>query len=592
MLSAPYKSQRKRRRRKKQTAATTITGIAVQSEDASAPQASDAIDDLKELASQEQRPLFRLNDTFLGQEADVEAAMLLKQFSEDTDVSKRKEHEVAFFTKNIGLADPVAVQAAIAAAANSEIEADVDVLPTPSTVRVSYPEEGPQFASSYLQVDDKPLVQPCQRTPIEFDQQLLFLPEMAVPHTTSSDDVEASATTHQRKRDPADEGLFVHQQPELVNRNHEMMINRLMEEQADHWLNSYGRKLAHLASFLADQRPFKSEGGRKIRSIVYPMTSVEASTAVYAIHDNVLKVCIRSLLFERHPMFSEEQLIAHNVEQLYEQYVARRHTDDVAGLRLKLDVLRKLITCKAPAHGDRDATKTSERRGDHSLHRNELRVLRNRLHREEKADRDLLQNLLQEWRALKEIREKQESQKTQLRLVIKTREVDAAQDEIDWEYRFNLELNEIYEEAMEFYHQERQVQRSIANVDGASGGDFEPIQKAHRPDMDDIRSQLLDIFANSVRSPGEQLIELELIKGGVAGDGQRAANIRSDIARYAVTLIIDDHEVGSVKSSRMDHSGRVYFNEIFTIRLVSKFPETINVLVSRWYSPFYSLFGQ
>lgn len=581
MLSAPHKSKRKRRRRKKPPVASAASAATadVQSEDGSPPQSANAIgadgELPPELAATEQ-PIFpQLNEHFLRQEAEIETAMLLKKFNEDTDHSTRKEFEIAFFTSSIGLEDGATDQRT-----EGEIEADVDVLPTPSSVRTMHPDDGPQYASSYLHDDDKCLVEPYQKTSIEFDEQLLFLPELSVSTEKQprQPDIEAvaAAACH---RMPANEGLFVHEQPELVNRNHAQMINRLVEEHAWHWLDADGQQIAHLASFLSDRRPFKSDGGRKMRPVLYPFTSVETSSAAYALQDKVLKIRIQDLLFEQHPSYSQEQLIARKVEQLYNQYAMRRQTDVVAGLQMKLDVLRQLITSSAPMHSGEDSVRSSATDDScNRTQRNELRDLRNRLHREEKTDRDILQGLLQEWRALKMIREKQKMNQTQLRLVIKTREVDAADDEQNWNYRFNLEMNEIYEEAMEFYREERRLQQTIVNLDG-SVGDIEQLQKTRRPDLDEIRQQLHDIYANCVRPPGEQIVDFELVKSG-ASDG--AAKMPSDMTKYVVQLMLDDKEVSSVRTSRMDQNGRVHLNELFSIRLITKIPDNIRILVSKW----------
>lgn len=345
MLAAPNKSKRKRRRRKKPSIANAVSTASAggQSEDGSPPQSAKPIgiaDELQPELPATEQPLFRrLNDNFLRQEAEIEAAMLLKKFSEDTDLSKRKECEIAFFTSSTGLEELAADHRT-----SVDIEADVDVLPTPSSVRTTYRDDGPQFASSYLHDDDKSIVEPCQKATIEFDEQLLFLPDLTVAASspTGKQDVEATLAADSRLS-AADEGLFVHDGPELVSRNRAQMINRLTEENALHWLESNGEQMAHLVSFRADHWTFKSEGGRKMRPVLYPTTSVETTSAAYALQDKVLKIRIQDVMFEQHPSYSEEQLIARRVEQLYNQYAMRRQADVVSGLHAKLEVLRKLI---------------------------------------------------------------------------------------------------------------------------------------------------------------------------------------------------------------------------------------------------------
>lgn len=571
MLSASHKSKRKRRRRKK-TAAVPSRSESVTSPRPQSPTAT-VPDELPPELLQPDQPLFpRLHDDFLREEAEIETAMLLKNFSNESDLAKRKEYEIAFFTSCIEPDDGRQQDADLETGSRDDM---MDVLPTPSSVRTTtYRDDGPQLAASYFNDDDKPLIEPMHKLSAYFDESLLFVPDLALMLPKIKDIESADATYH---RSYEEEGLFIHAKPDILERNRAQMINRLLEENATHWLDSKNVDLVGLVSFPSDRMLFKSDGGRKIRPILFPVTSVESSSAAFAMQDKTLKIQIHDIVFEQHPSYNAEQSIARRVEFLYQQYVTRRQNDVVANLQVKLDVLRKLVS--STVQNNPDSTRSgSTDDTTHRNHKNELRDLRNRLHREEKTDRDIARNLMQEWKALKELREKQGSNQTSLKLVIKTREIDADEDEHEWNYRFNLELNEIYEEAMESYRDERRQQKAEAKVK-VEGGDFEQIQKARRPDMEEVRMQLNDIFASGVRPPGEQLIDFELVKrSGVAElEKLKAA---TDLTKYVIRLLLDDKEVSAVRTTRMDINGHVHLNELFSIRLVTKIPDNINISVS------------
>lgn len=597
MLSAPHKNRKKRRRRKKGppgVSANQQNDTPRSAQPPSTTKATSAAESPQSVLPEQ--PLFpQMNENFLCQEAEIETAMLLKKFGEESDVSKRKEYEIAFFTNSIGPDKFLTVdkedeeQQEQIPQSDADIEthrdASMDILPTPSSVRTQYNDDGPQLAASYFHDDDKSIIEPYQSMPILYDENLLFLPDL-VPAPIGPRDIETPTSTSEWHRRLADEGIFVNEKPELVNRNRAQMINRFIEENAIQWLETESKDIAYLITFLADKKSFKSDGGKKIRPILYPLTTVEASSATHALQDKVLKIQIQDIIFEQHPSYSKEQVLARKIEQLYLQYASRRQIDVVAGLRIKLDVIRKLITNSGnvPNPGGDSLRSASTEDGTIRGHKNELRDLRNRLHREEKMDRDIAQNLMQEWLALKQLRDKQGTQQTILRLIIKTREVDADEDDHEWNYRFNLELNEIFDEAMEFYRDERRAQKDEWSVrrkdDGDGGRDFEPIHKECRPDLEVIRSQLSDIYANSVRAPGEHIIDFELVKGASGTADIDQSKVRNDLTKYVIRLLLDDKEVGAVKATRMDINGRVHLNELFSIRLVTKIPDNIKIMVS------------
>lgn len=581
MLSAPHKIRRKRRRRKKPTVPSqsgSISPTVVPDELPSEPEIPD-------------QPLYpKLSEEFLREEVEIETAMLLKRFGKESDLSKRKELEIAFFIGSIGPDETVNEHN------DAEIEAlreeSMDILPTPSSIRTTYPypEEGPKLASSYLHDDDATIIEPIQKQKVHFDEDLLFIPDLTLAKVAK--DVESSVNGGW-VRNIADEGIFVNEKPILSSRNLNQLINRFIEDNSLHWLTSDNTDIANMIQFVTGNRLFTSNCGKKIRPILFPITSVATSSA-YVLQDKILKIQIQDIQFEEHPSYNAEQTIVRKIEKLYEEYASRRQSDIVGEIQAKLDVMRKLVTSTAQNHSDslrpRRATTTAS--GDESAsnrsHRSELRDLRNRLHREEKADRDIAQNLMKEWLALKEIREKQGNNRTALKLVIKTSNVNASDDERVWEYRFNFEFNEIFEEAMEFYREERRKQKEQARKQKDSPN-FEPLQKVRRPDLDEIRRQLFDIYSNSVRPPGEQIVDFELDWRNGTVDTQKMKSA-TDLTKYVIRLLLDDKEVSSVKTTKMDRNGRVHLNELFSIKMVTKLPENMKIWVSLHTTYFYEYF--
>lgn len=578
MLSAPSKSRRRRRRRRKQSISAVGTAAVASSSNHEADKSPPG-----EMQQMHRTLQPKVTNEFLNEEAAIETAMLVKHFNKDTVLERQRERAIEFFTGNIewNETESLAGETDVDEEIQANKEEATDVVPMPSSVRTTaYPDDGPQLASSYLNEGVDNVIEPFGRQTMAYDANELFVPPLTMPKQWTNavaGDVE-SGVAH---RDFVDEGLFVMPNPSISSSNRAQLIHRLLASDTYQWLDDMKHDLAGLVNFSESSKLFKSECAREFQAIYYEPTTVHTTTDTYALHNKVLKLQIKEIAFDRHPLFSSEQKIARELLKLYEEYRARKATDLTRTIQTKLDVMRQHMRSASLPKSSRSSTRSRTVADDierFRMYRDELRDLRNRVYREMKIDRDIVTAILGKWAELKKERESHDPTTT-VRLIIRAEETDAERDAVEWGVRFNLEFNEIFSEAMDFYREERRRQkqriREGAEDDIEAAASFESIAKIHRPDAESIRQQLFDIFANSMRPPGEQLIDFDLDQG----EQREVSASAKDRPKYVVRLLFDEKELDCAISSNLNKNGLVHVNAAFCVKFVTKIPEKLKMQV-------------
>lgn len=564
MINGPPKNRGKRRRRRKHLIRGTSNT------------ATSSNLDVDESPS-EQLPthsyLPKVNEEFLNEDAEIETAMLVKHMTKDNELELKKDREIEFFTnslvhppRELNEDDDNDNQA------QRHKEESIYVLPTPSSIRTGYPypDDGPQLASSYLNEDSENVVEPFASVIITFNEDELFLPELSMPKKLT--DVENPINPN---RNRIAEGHYVHQKPNILQINRSQLINRMIESNCKVYFNEANQEIHRIFEFISNHRLIKLECAQKFQPIYYTPTSVNCILhGEYILQDKLLKIHINNLTFDKHPTFNAEQKLARELETLYEEYMSRKLSEVVVNIEKKINVLRQLLNTTSKFNSQRSKELFTESGGRGLVYRNELRDLRSRLHREQKIDRDIIKNVLHKWSALKKERDRQ-SAKTSVKLTIRNHEVDIEQDKLDWHYHFNLEFNEIFNESMNFYRAERRRQKElIKKMSKTDQTDFESLPKLQRPDVDQIRQQLYDIYSNSMRPPGEEIIDFELHKDNVV-----YPNTIKDLPKYVIRLLLDGKELDKAETTRLNAAGQVYINANFTIKFITKIPDKIKLQV-------------
>lgn len=566
MLTSQPKSRRRRRRRRKQSMPAPGNTASSSNLDVDEP-ITEFVD------GSENKHSFspKVNVKFINEEAEIETAMLIKQFNKDTDFqTKQKERAIEFFTSGLSsheVDDMEKLEEETIDEIQTKRDESLDVMPTPSSVPTNYPDDGPQFASSYLNENFDNVVIPFERETIVFDIDRIYFPNLVLTKQLSGDVEAAAGASLHAARNVVNEGYFVRRKPQILQINRAQFINRLITEGAFYWLDGREKEVKGLIDIVISNRLIKTFCAEEFHPIEYPVTSVYSLFDAFALHDRILKIHLKSICFDAHPMFNPEQKLAKELETLYDEYSWRTQNDICGNIETKLDVLRQLLNTVSRSNSLRTRKKSQMSMIDNfRAYRDELIELRAMLHRERIKDRKLIQSILEKWAELKKQREKQGVQSTFVKLLIKIQKPNPERDEQEWNYNFNVELSEMIQEAKDLYREQKHQRKLEAKetINDIDTEEKETLPKLSKPDSGVIEQQLFELYTNSMRPPGEEIVVFELEKSAVVSD--------KNLPKYVVRLLLDNEQLDFPDSTRLSGIGQVYFNAVFSIKFTTKLP--------------------
>lgn len=560
MLTAAPKTRRRRRRRQKrlvQANSTTEINNGDVDDD-------ESVDDIIENNDKNRHYSPRVNANFINEDVEIETAMLLKHLTKDTECALKKDRAIEFFTSSIS---------SVRERIQSKTVDQIEIIPSPDANEENY-QERPQLALSYLndELELETVVMPFDRhVTHSFDVQLIYLPELSMPKQIPSD-IESGKVMVERNF--VDEGHFVKPKPNILGINRALFINRLIEEGALNWYDFNRKEIKNLYDITLSHRLIKTFCAEKFHPIDYMPTSVLLEYDAFG--DRILKIHLKHIYFDVHPTFNSEQQLAREIESLYDEYVAMKQSNILTRIEAKLKILRQILETVSKSNKSKSQQQLTM--DSLQMHRNELMELRATWHKESARYRELMKTILEKWAELKKMREGVEPT-TSLKLKIKVQESDLQQDEIEWSERFGLEHSEMMTEAMETYkrnktlRKKKEKRRSKADINNTKDEDQEdaPIEIA-KPNSKKIEQNLLDIFVNSMRPPGEKIVDFEL-------ESSNMATIKSP-PKYYVRLVLDNGQLDFPDSSKLNGVGQAHFNAIFSIKFTTKIPNKLKFQVS------------
>lgn len=565
MLSSAPKSRRRRRRRHKRSvqAQNTADSNNLDVDD------DESVDDKLEYKEATFSP--RVNSKFINEDVEIETAMLLKHLTKDSEFASKKERAIEFFTSNLSLDE--ANLERISARNNEE---QIEIMPSPETNAGNY-QDGPQLAMSYLndELDDQKVVVPFgKKVIISFDEQQFYYPPLTLPKQLPSD-VESSVDEKGFVRNVIEEGYFVKPKPNILDMNRSLFINRLTSEGALHWFDFSRKEIKYICDVTLSRKAIKTFCAEKFHAIDYPPTNICLELDAFTVQDRILKVFIKHIYFDIHPTFNNEQRLAREIESLYDEYVAIKQNNILSKIETKMKILRQLLETVSKNKHQKQSTVDSLQ-----IHRDELKELRSTWHTESARYRKLMKTILEKWSELKKIREGVNEPTTSLKLIIKAQEADVDRDECEWSERFGQEYKEMMDEAMESYRKykaqsKKSIRRSSKSEDDIQNYDDDQAEndsvEVTKPNANKIEKQLLDIFAESMRPPGEKIIDFEL-------ENINTATIKSP-PKYLIKLMLDDGQLDFPESSKLNNIGQANFNAVYSIKFTTKISQQLKFLV-------------
>lgn len=564
MLSSAPKSRRRRRRRAKRSlpASNTTESNQLDVED-------DESGDEKNDENNENRTCSpKVHSRFINEDVEIETAMLIKHLTHDSESSRKKEREIEFFTTNVP-----SIELQRLSIAETKDDEQLEIMPSPDdqTVTENYPDEGPQLAAYYLNDELETLVVPFDKqTQVPQNPHLFFIPPLSQPKQFPQD-FESSLGEVVIRRNIIDEGYFVKPKPKISQLNQTLFINRLIEEGAFQWYDFQKREIKNLFDITISRHLIKTFCAEKFHPIDYPLTSVCMESDAFSFQDRILKIYIKQIFFDIHPTFNNEQKLARELESLYDDYVTQKQSDILAKMETKLKILRQLLETVSRSNTSKKQRQTTV--DSLQVHRDELKELRATWHRESAKHRELMKTILEKWSQLKKLRENLTEPTTSVKLLIKAQETDINKDEYEFSERFQVEYHEMMNESTEAYRKYKTLRKKSAKH-GIQNEDEENLLNVDvsKPNASKIKEELLDLFAASVRPPGEQIIDFEL---------QRTiTTTMKSPPKYVVRLILDDGQLEYPESTKLNNIGQVQINAVFSIKFTTKIPHQLKFQVN------------
>lgn len=399
------------------------------------------------------------------------------------------------------------------------------------------PESPTHLASSYLSPEEGTAVRKFVPEVVEYDESLLYYPGL-------EEEEELETEIRNLRISKGDEGLYEYQGPKVLDMNRCQMINRCLEEKNVDCLRMIenGPSIFDLPwHFQKLETLYKSHSEKKFHPILVKAEPVWKVLNSYEAINKTLNIFIHSIVFEEHPNLNENLGMIKKVKQLFGEYLHVAELDEVNKLRSKLEGLRsvkeqmisddpKMGICKA-----------------------QIRETRNELHKKAKYKKDLILQLLEAWRQLK-----QSNKSPDICLKIHCIDPILEEDQQKWDESFQIELNEVAEEAFDEYFTKKQDYKTKDKTNE------QRIEKPKKPDIEAIRDDLQSIWYDSYQLPGEPEVNIEL-QQSTEGTLKKGTGLK-----YFVKIFADNEMVTVTKPKELLNDSKIDVDTIFAVRLTTR----------------------
>ncbi|XP_048583350.1 coiled-coil and C2 domain-containing protein 2A isoform X3 [Nematostella vectensis] len=446
---------------------------------------------------------------------------------------------------------------------------------------------------------------------LEYENKAYYMPSMKpVPF-------QDKVPEGQQPRDLEEEGFYVGKPPPVAYSNLNIMEDRILhsDEQKSLWFAEDGH-LRRLASPLKEKAtrpppvvapedldPLLQTQWRKAHTEPFDARYIDSSGFPEGHYQ--LDVDVSTLTFTHHPLFSAEHVLSSRLQQLYLQYCQRRKkamsahlADKLTALKIALGQLQEAATRKSMKNRT-TAGDTEKRIREYRKQIIETRHLRDV---EDHSDRTLLQHILQCWRDIKALRERQGYTNTAIKLVVRKEDVNPSdenelyeadlleelqekREDYESEYAKHMEEYEIAlkEWKREMKKRKKQRQEGEGDQSGLMEGEAPP--KPVRPAEFDEATQLAKIRENAAkmrRRPGEPILipQVQYTSNITQPEQCPRAEVlrRQDVQRWSafVKVLFNDKEVSKTSIKRLTSDFTIHYGEIHNFQIV-EWPESIKL---------------
>lgn len=492
-------------------------------------------------ASESQQP--KLTSDFLDEDVDVETAVIVNQLTKDNDLQKCKDDQMQFFVGSVPHEDENHVAAEVAEVPVESEAAALDI---------------PQITSAYLSEHVDSVIEPFTDREISVDASELFFPALSAS-SRSKNDIEIAQRAH-RVGDKSTDGHFSPRKPFISERNRAQFVDRTSTDNSYLWISEASDELVGIFDVIKKDKIVKTQCDREIRTTELTLNVNDIGEEVSTVN-RILVIHIDRVEFLAHPSFTEEHLLARELHSLYEKFETRKCVNIIKNIEMRLEMVRMHLN-SLPLPNKQSFVESSGAYVNYRKCSDILRNLRARLHHERKVDRDLKRAMLAAWAELKAEREKS-TPKTSLQLVLLSHSVSEEADIREFNRKFNLEYIEVLQEAVIEYELKRR-QRNALLADGD--------KDLRRPSRRKIREELLKTFNESMRPPGEDVLDFSLRNSASEHD-------KADQFKYTLRVMLDGKDLNTIGPLRMSDIGNIDLNTRFSVKFVSSSPQFVEIEV-------------
>ncbi|XP_014273915.1 coiled-coil and C2 domain-containing protein 2A [Halyomorpha halys] len=401
-----------------------------------------------------------------------------------------------------------------------------------------------------------------------------------------------------------DEGLYVGKRTKVSWKRRNKLEQRIMAMGSEKfWFGEDGEirgiqdplEYSSFNIYLDDEVPPELQ-------VEYVPAKKDKPGALSATGDEVylLEIEVGHIVFRHHPLFSRENCIAERLRSLCEvkESPAVRIGGKLQAIRNSRDHLLKL-------YGVTEDQSLLERANRLSK---EVKTIRIEWLQEKKKERQHLKNILETWRDLKIIREKQ----GYISSIYKLRIVSREEDDHDWDNEFKAYLNEQLEEAEEQYKSEmeeyeeklkkwnklkQKKEEGISSEDEVESCPEEELKEPTKPKklrVSTLETTIKEELSECLRPPGEPAIEVYLLEDlnitqntESAMEEERRKVMKQ--CQIAVSLQVNGKQVDKATGTPIDEMFSSHLNHRFCLKLQSQ-PSSLSLQITEAGHP--NLFGK
>ncbi|XP_065917029.1 coiled-coil and C2 domain-containing protein 2A-like isoform X2 [Dysidea avara] len=379
-----------------------------------------------------------------------------------------------------------------------------------------------------------------------------------------------------------DEGFYAGGRPHVRYSSLSTMEGRylLRPSQNNKWFGEDGR-------LLMESNPcFKPHSGTTITKDEPTACEVVFNNATcdYALENSTgggceLGIDIISMKFSHHHLFTKEHGIVSRLQALCSEYLKREKE------AITIHLEDKLFALKIEYNELKQRTESTGK-SDELMYQylRDIRHTRQLKNTEEAIDYRLVKTIFRTWRELKAIRETQGYTSVPGELIVHRQDVDAVDNEMQWQRAIEEEVQEAKEE-FHYWKRNKKPDQSTSQLnDEDLHSEDSNITSGHSPDFNEraAREQITTYYKQNKWKPGESRLIPKLKYCIITTECSREEHHRLEELsklKYKIRLLINDTVVSETKERMLEKTDfSVVYGEPFEIKL-TYIPEIITLQV-------------